>query len=432
MSTEFDVVETLQELLRFDTSNYGDRMGPDVEQCVSYIHESITKAGFDDVQVGPSPEYSTLIVRVPGHGESSKSPVIIHGHYDVVPAVAENWRVDPFSGSVQDGQIWGRGAVDMKNMVAMMLSALHGLGSGAIQASRDLIFVFFADEEAGGARGGQWVVDHHPELFAGASFAMSEVGGFSIDLGGKRKYLLQTAEKGFAWLNVTAHGRAGHGSIPNTCNAVATLVRALNRLDEYQWPETLIPSVEALLNGAAADLDLNRQEIPSDQIVEKLGGARGFVEGVLRDTAQLTVLRAGDKGNVIPGEAHAMIDCRFLPGREDEFLTKVRELLGDEIEIRDSSIRPALEAPWEHKAVSSMRQVIQELDDGADVLPYCLSGGTDNKAFARLGIPGYGFVPLRLPSDFNFAAMFHGVDERVPIESLLFGEKALRRLIQIV
>jgi acetylornithine deacetylase/succinyl-diaminopimelate desuccinylase-like protein len=351
-----------------------------------------------------------------------------------VPANAADWQVDPFGAELRDGCIWGRGAVDMKDMDAMILACIRDLARRGAKPPRDVVFAFFADEEAGGVKGSHWVVDHHPELFEGVSEAISEVGGYSVTVptpsgGNQRAYLVQTAEKGILWLRLTATGRAGHGSVPNDTNAIVRLAGAINRISAHRWPREYVAAVKGLLDGLSGLTGASWSEDNLEELLDLLGGTQGFVRGSLQDTANFTMTEAGYKHNVIPQSAAASLDCRFLPGHEDDLLATIRELAGDDVSVEIVHRDIALEAPFEGPLVEAMRAALLAEDPGAEVLPYCLSGGTDNKALSGLGITGYGFAPLRLPADLDFVPMFHGIDERVPVESLEFGARVLRRLI---
>ncbi|HET7302983.1 MAG TPA: M20/M25/M40 family metallo-hydrolase [Segeticoccus sp.] len=433
-AAESDVVRICRDLIRIDTTNFGDGSGPGERKAAEYVTGLLTEVGLDPTVVESDPGRTSVVVRVEG-ADPERSALCLHGHLDVVPANAEDWQVDPFSAELRDGCIWGRGAVDMKDMDAMLLTNARELARSGRTPPRDLVFAFFADEEAGGVQGSQWVTRHHPELFDGVSEAISEVGGYSVTVPTgesgqtRRAYLLQTAEKGIAWLRLRAHGRAGHGSVPNDENAIVRLAEAIARIDAHVWPRQYVASVRQLLDGlseltgtAYADDDLTG-------LLTHLGGARGFVEGTLQDTANLTMLESGYKHNVIPQTASASLDCRFLPGHEEDLLATVRELAGEHVEVEVVHHDIALEAPFEGDLVDRMKAALLTEDPDAAVLPYCLSGGTDNKALARLGITGYGFAPLRLPADLDFAPMFHGIDERVPVDALEFGSRVLARLI---
>jgi acetylornithine deacetylase/succinyl-diaminopimelate desuccinylase-like protein len=358
---------------------------------------------------------------------------VLHGHTDVVPAVAADWRVDPFGGEEIDGMLWGRGAVDMKDMDAMILAVVRDMARRGWRPPRDVVVAMFADEEAGGRYGARWLVENRPDLFEGATEAVSEVGGFSVELDGRRAYLVQTAEKGLLWLRLLATGRAGHGSQLNPDNAVTELAAAVARIGTYAWPVHLTPTVRALLQGVARlsgrCVDVEDPGCASD-LLTALGSAASFVGATLSTTANPTRLSAGGKANVIPGSAEAAIDVRYLPGEEDLVTRTLAELAGPGISFEDIHRDVALEAPFTGPLVDAMVGALHAEDPGAVVLPYMLSGGTDNKSLSRLGITGYGFAPLRLPPDLDFAGMFHGVDERVPVDALKFGVRALERFLR--
>ena len=427
-SAEDEVVRITQDLIGIDTSNYGDGSGPGERKAAEYVMQELIEVGLDPVLLESEPGRASVLVRIEGE-DSDRGALAVHGHLDVVPANAEDWQVDPFSAEIKDGCVWGRGAVDMKDMDAMILSCVRELARTGRKPARDLVIGFLADEEAGGVKGSHWLVDNHPELFEGVTEAISEVGGYSVTFDGKtgqqRAYLLQTAEKGIAWLRLHAHGRAGHGSVPNDDNAVVRLAQAIARIDAHEWPREYIASVRQLLDGLA---DLTGSSYSDDDlgpILSRLGGARGFVEGTLRDTSNFTMLDAGYKHNVIPQTASASLDCRYLPGHEDDLMATIRELAGEYVEVEVLHHDISLEAPFDAPLVEKMKQALLSQDPEAAILPYCLSGGTDNKALKKLGITGYGFAPLRLPADLDFAPMFHGIDERVPVESLKFGARVL-------
>jgi acetylornithine deacetylase/succinyl-diaminopimelate desuccinylase-like protein len=430
---EDEVVEICQDLIRIDTSNFGDGSGPGEALAAAYVVDSLREVGLEPQTFESDPGRVSVVVRIPG-ADPSRGALCIHGHLDVVPANAADWSVDPFSGELRDGCVWGRGAVDMKDMDAMILACVRDLARTGTVPPRDLVIVFFADEEAGGRKGSHFLVEQHPELFEGVTEAISEVGGYSVtvtDRDGteRRTYLLQTAEKGISWLRLTAHGRAGHGSVPNDENAIVRLAEAISRIAAHKWPREFIPSVRTLLDGLSDLTGTTWSDEDLEELLDHLGGAQGFVRGTLQDTSNVTMLDAGYKHNVIPQHASANVDCRFLPGHEDELLATIRDLAGEHVSVEVLQRDIALDAPFEGHLVEAMVAALRTEDPDAVVLPYCLSGGTDNKALSLLGITGYGFAPLRLPADLDFAPMFHGVDERVPVDALHFGARVLGRLI---
>lgn len=417
-----------RDLIRFDTTNYGGGRSNGETDAAEYLGEHLTALGLEPVFLNAATGRTSVIARVEG-ADRSKPALVVHGHTDVVPADPANWTVDPFGGEIRDGMLWGRGAVDMKDMDAMMIGALQDiLGSGR-RPARDLVIGFFADEENGGVFGAHWVVDNHPELFEGATEAISEVGGYSVDFGGKRSYLLQTGEKALIWIKLTARGRAAHGSRLVHENAVTRLAEAIVALGRRQWPVRLTTTTSLLLDELALLMGVDRDGADPDELVLSTGNAAGFIQATLRTTSNPTLLSAGYKHNVIPDTAEALVDIRTLPGQEDEVLDEIRGLLGPDVELEIIHKDIGLENPFEGPLVENMVSVLQRHDPGAPVLPYLLSGGTDNKALARLGITGYGFAPLQLPADLDFPAMFHGVDERVPLDALVFGTRVLTDLL---
>jgi acetylornithine deacetylase/succinyl-diaminopimelate desuccinylase-like protein len=427
-----DVVTICRDLLRIDTSNFGDDSGPGERAAAEYVAGLLAEVGVEPEVFESRPGRTSLVARIPG-ADSSRPALLVHGHLDVVPAQADDWTLPPFSGEITDDCLWGRGAVDMKDMDAIMLATVRAMLREGRRPPRDLVVAFLADEEAGGKLGSHWLVDRHPEQFEGVSEAVSEVGGFSVTVAGRRAYLLQTAEKGIAWIRLTAHGRAGHGSQVNPENAVTRLAEAVARIGGHSWPVEVPATVATMLEGIKDQfgLDLTSEEsgVDLDTVRELFGTTARWLEATVRNTSNPTVLNAGYKHNVIPGSASALIDCRFLPGREDDLMATIAELAGADIDIEVLHRDVSLEVPFEGSLVAAMKTALAEEDPEATVLPYCLSGGTDNKAFSQLGILGYGFAPLRLPAELDFAGMFHGVDERVPLESLRFGVRTFDRFL---
>lgn len=428
-AAEDEVVDICRDLLRIDTSNYGDGSGPGERAAAEHVMGLLTEVGLEPELIESEPGRASVVVRVEGT-DPGREALLVHGHLDVVPAHAPDWQVHPFSGEERDGALWGRGAVDMKGMDAMILAVLRDLARTGRRPARDVVFAFLADEEAGGLKGARYLVDHRPELFEGVTEAISEVGGFSVDLAGQRCYLLQTAEKGITWLRLLAHGRAGHGSQVNDDNAVTRLCEAVARIGRHDWPLEITPTVRQFLDGVSEVTGTELDPTDTRQLVDTLGTTARWVGATLRNTANPTVLDAGYKHNVIPGTASALLDCRYLPGRDGELLDTVRRLAGDGVDVEVLHTDVALETPFEGPLVDVMVDAVLAEDPGARVLPYCLSGGTDNKSFARLGIRGYGFAPLRLPADLDFSGMFHGVDERVPVDALRFGTRVLDRVLR--
>lgn len=425
---EDEVVRICQELIRIDSSNFGDGTGPGERAAAEYTAGLITEVGLDAEIFESAPGRANVVTRIAGE-DPSAGALVVHGHLDVVPALKDQWSVDPFSGELKDGLIWGRGAVDMKDMDAMILSVMRDFARTGRKPKRDIIFAFFADEEAGGTYGARYAVEHRRELFDGATEAISEVGGFSTTIGGQRTYMLQTAEKGLSWLRLVAHGRAGHGSQINTDNAVTRLAAAVTRIGEYKWPVELTPTTRQFLDGVTELTGVEFDPDNPDIILKELGTVARFVGATLQNTSNPTFLRSGYKHNVIPESAEAYVDCRTLPGQQELVFDTIKELAGEGIEISYVNKDVSLEVPFAGNLVDSMIDALHAEDPGAKVLPYTLSGGTDNKSLSKIGITGYGFAPLMLPDELDFTGMFHGVDERVPAESLQFGARVLNRLL---
>jgi len=316
----------------------------------------------------------------------------------------------------------------MKDMDAMILTSVAGLLRAGEQPERDLVLAFFADEENGGVEGSALVVEHHPEWFAGATEAISEVGGYSIPLGDRHAYLLQVGEKALVWIRLVARGRAAHGSSFHSDNAVTRLAEAVAALGRTAWPVTLTDTTREMTD-RLAELTGQTPDDP-DAVAAATGAASGFLRSTLRTTTNPTGLVAGYKHNVIPDRAEALIDVRVLPGTEEAALADIRRVVGDGVDVEVVHQDIGLEVPFSGDLVDAMVAALGRHDPGAPVVPYLMGGGTDNKALAMLGIAGYGFAPLRLPADLDFTGMFHGVDERVPIDALVFGQAVLTDLLR--
>jgi acetylornithine deacetylase/succinyl-diaminopimelate desuccinylase-like protein len=424
-TAEEEVTELLADLIRINPSNPTHAERPAAE----WVAHKLDEVGVESQIIEAAPGRASTIARIEGT-DSSRKPLLIHGHLDVVPADHSEWSVDPFAGEVHDGYVWGRGAVDMKDMDAMTLALIREWQRTGRKPPRDIVLAFVSDEEAGGVQGAHYLVDNHRDLFADCTEAISEVGGFSISLNdAARLYLIQTAEKGINWLRLKASGAPGHGSLVHDENAVTRLADAVSRIGAHEWPVVITDTVRSTITGlgqiVGADLDPDKP----DTWLPLLGGAARAIGATVRNTTNPTMLEAGYKTNVIPSKAEATIDARFLPGQEDTLLATVDELLGDGVQ-REFIVRDiAVETAFEGALVDAMSAALKAEDPGAHVLPYLMSGGTDAKSFSTLGIRCFGFSPLRLPPDLNFMALFHGIDERVPIEGLRFGVRVLDRLL---
>jgi len=422
-----EVVRIAQDLIRFDTSNWGGGKAEGEREAAQYVGAYLESLGLEPEYYEPIPRRTNVMARVRGRNPD-KSALVLHGHLDVVPAMAQDWSVDPFAGEIRDGMLWGRGSVDMKDMDAMILTSVADILRAGELPERDLILVFFADEENGGVEGSHLVVTNHPEWFEGATEAISEVGGYSITVGDRRAYLLQVGEKALVWIRLRARGRAGHGSRVHPDNAVTRLAEAVAALGRTEWPVRLTATTQTMLDGLK-DLS-SSDEVDPDALALLTGPAEGFIRSTLRTTTNPTVLAAGYKHNVIPDAAEALIDVRTLPGSEDEALADIQRIVGDDIEVEIVVRDIGLEVAFDGDLVDAMVAALGRADPGVPVIPYLMGGGTDNKALASLGIEGYGFAPLRLPADLDFTGMFHGVDERVPLDALVFGQRVLTDLLR--
>ena len=418
-----DAIRICQDLIRIPSVNYGEGKG-DEKAVADYVVASLAEVGIEAKIYESAPNRCNVIANIEGQ-DQTRPGLVLHGHIDVVPAAAEEWQVDPFSAIIKDGAIWGRGAVDMKNVDAMILAIVRYWARNKIKPPRNIVLAFFADEEAGSTFGSRWMAKEHPEVFKNCSQAVSEVGGFSVTLAnGKRLYMIEAAQKGIHWVKLTAHGQAGHGSFINNQNPVTDLSEAVTKIGNYEWPQTYTKAVKELFTAIADALERPLGDDYREFLVEIPSVAR-MIAATLQNTANPTMLDAGYKANVIPKEASAVIDGRFLPGHEDALNRTIAEIVGPEIKIETVTHDIALEVPFEGELVEAMKSAILKLDPEGIPVPYLMSGGTDNKALSELGIVGYGFSPLRLPAELDFMALFHGVDERIPLESLEFGVKAL-------
>ncbi|MFD5497462.1 M20/M25/M40 family metallo-hydrolase [Streptomyces sp. NPDC127091] len=426
---EDEVVDLCRDLIRIDTSNYGDHSGPGERKAAEYVAEKLAEVGLEPQIFESHKGRASTVARIEGE-DPSRPALLIHGHTDVVPANAADWTHHPFSGEIADGCVWGRGAVDMKDMDAMTLAVVRDRMRSGRKPPRDVVLAFLADEEAGGTYGAKHLVHKHPELFEGVTEAIGEVGGFSFTVNEKlRLYLVETAEKGMHWMRLTVDGTAGHGSMTNDDNAITELSEAVARLGRHQWPVRVTKTVRAFLDELSDALGTELDPENMEETLPKLGGIARMIGTTLRNSAAPTMLGAGYKVNVIPGQATAHVDGRFLPGYEEEFLADLDRILGPRVRREDVHADKALETDFDGRLVDAMQLALGAEDPIARAVPYMLSGGTDAKSFDDLGIRCFGFAPLKLPPELDFAGMFHGVDERVPVDGLKFGVRVLDRFL---
>ena len=424
-----DAISICQTLIRIPSVNYGDGKGDEAAVAAKVV-EFLLEAGIDSEIFESAPGRCNVIAHIKGADEK-RPGLVVHGHLDVVPANADDWSVDPFSAEIKDGMIWGRGAVDMKNMDAMIIAIFRMWARKGIKPPRNIVLAFFADEEAGSLFGSRWMVAKHPEVFKGCSEAISEVGGFSVTVAGdKRLYFIEAAQKGIHWMRLSASGRAGHGSMMNPENALTRLSEAVSKVGNYEWPQRYTKTVKVLFNKIAEVTGKKYDEKDLRPLLEEIGPMARMIGATLQNTANPTMLEAGYKANVIPQSASAVIDGRFLPGLENELNQTIREIIGPDITVETITHDIALEVDFKGDLVESMNRSILAFDPEGIPVPYLMSGGTDNKALSELGIIGYGFSPLQLPSELDFMALFHGVDERVPVDGIKFGVNVLEEFLR--
>ena len=427
-----EVVQLVQELIQIDTSNYGDDSGPGEALAAEYVEAKLREVGIDcERYETTSGKRQGVYARIVGE-DSSRQALMLHGHLDVVPAQASDWKFDPFAAEIHEGCIWGRGAVDMKDGVGMILALMRSYVRNGIKPPRDIVLQFLPDEEAGSRHGSHWLTANRNDMFENVSQAIGEVGGYSLTLQNDiRLYLVQTAEKGIRWMKLRAEGTAGHGSFLNDDNAVTQLAQAVASVGQHKFEIMMTPTVRDFIKAVSDALHIDISPDEPEEVLNHLGPIARIVGATLSNTANPTMLRAGYKHNVIPGEAEAMIDGRFLPGFEDQLIADIEALLPEGVYREDIINDIAVEAPFEGPLVHAMGAAIRAEDPSGTPVPYTVSGGTDAKAFSRLGIECYGFLPLLLPPELDFSAMFHGVDERVPIAGLEFGMRVMDRFVRM-
>ncbi len=424
--------ELLQRLIQFDTTN---PPGNETE-IVAYINGLLTDAGIPTQILAKAPNRPNLITRLPGRGDAP--PLLLQGHVDVVTTEGQDWRVPPFEGRIVDGYVWGRGALDMKGGVAMMLAAVLRAQAEGFTPPGDVILAILSDEEAGSDMGAKFLVEEHPELFEGVKYAIGEFGGFTLYVNHKRFYPIQVAEKQICWMKATVRGPAGHGSRPIRGGAMARLGKMLLKLDGHRLPVHITPVPRQMFETMAEMLggdtgQLLRQLLDpalTDKIVDLLGERGRLFDAMLHNTVSPTIVRGGDKINVIPSEVTVELDGRLLPGQTPEdLLNELRDLLGGEVElevVRHDPGPPELDMGW----FDDLAAILEELDSEGVPVPLLQVGVTDARFFARLGIQTYGFLPLKLPPDFDFASTIHAANERVPVEAIEFGADAVYRALQ--
>jgi len=426
-------VELLQQLIRFDTTN-----PPGNErECMTYIHHLLCEAGIETHVLSKDPHRPNVVARIKGKKETS--PLLLYGHVDVVGAGSEKWTYPPFEGRIADGYVWGRGALDMKGAVSMMLSAFIRAKVENIHLPGDVVLCLLSDEEELGEYGAQFLVESHPELFKGIRYAVGEFGGFSLHVGGKTFYPIEVAQKQKCGFKAVVHGPSGHGSSIVKGGATVKLARFLECLDKHLLPVHITPPVEKMFKAMARELPF-----PSGWIMKKLLDPRwtDFILKLLgekgkafipmfRNTANPTIIRGGEKNNVIPGEIEVHLDVRLLPGFKPADVEKeLRSIVRDDVELRFLFYNEERGGEPDLAMFETLSEVLREMDPTGIPVPFLLTGCSDARFFSRLGIQTYGFMPMKLPSDLNFNRLIHSVDERIPVDTLAFGTEALFKVLQ--
>lgn len=431
-----EALRHFKALLRIDTTNPPGNERPAAE----YVAGVLKEAGIEHQILESEPTRASVVARLPGSGK--KGPLLLNGHLDVVPADREHWTHDPFAAVEADGCVWGRGAIDMKNMVTMSLMTMVLLKGTGAKLDRDVIFAAVADEEAGSHKGALFLVEEHPELVR-SEYVLNEVGGHTLHFGPSRFYPIQVSEKGICWFELVARGEPGHGSMPHPNNAVVRLARAVEALGRVRLPQHNTPVVERFLRRLAEGSSFpNDRLVPlllkpalSGPLIDVLGKKNPDqaigINAMLRNTASPTVLEAGSKVNVIPSQAKVKVDGRVIPGQSKEsFIEEIRRVVGDDVEIRVMGHHDGTVFEAKTELYDVISSVLAEHDPGGVPVPYMIPGFTDSFAYGRLGATCYGFSPVRLPKDLNFTRMYHGHDERIPVDGFRWGQRVLFEVVE--
>ena len=432
MSPSHTTADLLSRLIRFDTTNPPGSEG----ECVRFLEGLLRDAGLSTELLKKSADRPNLVARLPGRGEAP--PLLLYGHADVVTTAGQTWSRSPFAGEVIDGWVWGRGALDMKGGLAMMTSALVRAHEEGLRPAGDVVFAVLADEEAGGTDGARFLVERHPDAFEGIRYALGEFGGFPLYIDGRRFYMIQVAEKHPCWLEAKISGPAGHGARPMRGGAMADLGRLLVRLDRLRTPIHVTPVVRTMIESMTTALPLPARFVLrrllhprwTDRMLARLGETGRNLEPLFRNTVNATMVRGGEKPNVIPSEIAVGLDARLLPGYTlDDLLAELRPALGG---APDIDVRLYNPGPREADLglVDFLGRLLREAEPDAVPIPYLLPGSSDARFLSRLGIQTYGFTPMNLPAEFNFFDTIHAADERVPAEAVAFGANVLYRLIE--
>ena len=424
-------VELLQNLIRFDTTNPPGNEAA----CIGFIDDVLTTAGFETMILARKEPRANLITRLPGRGDVP--PLLMYGHVDVVTTEGQAWTHPPFEGTIADGYVWGRGTLDMKGAVAMMMSALMRAKAEGFVPAGDVILAVVSDEEAGGDYGARYLVENHADLFKGILYAIGEAGGFSFHVGSATVYPIMVAEKQICWIRATVRGEGGHGSMPVRGEAMAKLAQMLQTLDRRRLPvhvtEPTRQMIEAIASVLPATQKLLLRQLLNPALTNailNLAGPLGEVlNPLLHNTVSPTVVQASTKTNVIPCEVSVELDGRLLPGLSAEVMvSELRALLGSEVELEIIRHEPGPPEP-DMGLFDTLADILRKADPGSTPGPLVLAGVTDARHFARLGIHTYGFTPMKIPPDLNVWQLAHGIDERIPVDSMEFGTEAIYKLL---
>lgn len=424
--------ELLQDLIRFDTTNPpGNEAG-----CIAYINDLLTRAGFETTILALDPKRPNLITRLAGRGNAP--PLLLYGHVDVVTTENQAWQYPPFEGNLVDGYVWGRGALDMKGSVAMMLAALTRAKAENLAPPGDIVLAILSDEEAGADFGARYLVENHPGQFDGIRYGLGEFGAFTLHVGNRRLYPIMVAEKQICWMKASVSGPGGHGSLTMRGGAMAKLARVLQILDRRRLPVHITPATRMMVEGMASALPFPKGFVMrqllrpglTDRMLALFGERRHAFEPLFRNSVNATIVRGGETINVIPSEISLELDGRLLPGyRPDEMMAELHQLIGDEVKLELIRHDPAPAEP-DMGLFDTLSAVLREFDPEGVATPMLAPGVTDGRFFSRLGIQTYGFMPMKLPPGFDFSKTVHAADERIPVEALDFGAAAIYRVLQ--
>lgn len=424
-------VELLQNLIRFDTTNPPGNE----EECIRYINNLLNEVGFETTLLAHVSERPNLITRLKGQGK--EQPLLLYGHVDVVTTANQTWKHPPFEGKIVDGYVWGRGALDMKGGVAMMLAAFLRAKAENLTLPGDVVLAIVVDEEAGGDYGAKYLVENHAALFEGTRYALGEFGGFSLHIGCQRFYPIMVAERQACWMKATVRGPGGHGSLPLRGGAMAKLGYLLQQLDQHRLPFHITPVAKQMIGTMASALpfpsNLVLRQLPNPRLTDtvlKLLGTKGQVfDPLLHNTVNATVVNGGEKINVIPSEIAIELDGRLLPGYSpNDIMAELRQIVGEvELELIRHDSGPA---EPDMGLFDTLADILREVDPSGIPVPLMLPAATDSRFFSRLGIQTYGFLPMTLPEEMNFSQLIHSADERIPVDALNFGTNAIYKALQ--